>query len=46
MSIYHTPLRGMVEQDKLIELHCMEDDDGDPQELVFASVRRVMSKQD
>ncbi len=44
MSINHAPLQGLVNSDKVVELHCMEDKEGDPQELVFTSVREVMSK--
>jgi hypothetical protein len=44
MSINHAPLRGLVDPDKLVELHRMEDKEGDPQESVFTLVRGVMSK--
>ncbi len=44
MSINHLPLRGLVDPDKLVELHRMEDEEGDPQESVFTSVKEVMSK--
>jgi hypothetical protein len=44
MSINHAPLRGLVDPDKLLELHRMEDKEGDPQESVVTLVRGVMSK--
>ncbi len=44
MLINHAPLRGLVDPDKLVELHRMKDKKGDPQESVFTSVRGVMSK--
>ncbi len=44
MSINHAPLQGLVDPDKVVELHCLEDKEGDPQESVFTSVREVMSK--
>jgi hypothetical protein len=44
MSINHVPLQELVDPDKVVELHCVEDKEGDPQELVFTSVREVMSK--
>ncbi len=43
MLINHVPLRGLVNLDKVVELHC-KDKEGDPQELVFTCVRQVMSK--
>ncbi len=44
MLINHMPLWGLVNPDKVVELHCGEDKEGDPQELIFTSVRQVMSK--
>ncbi len=44
MLINHVPLQGLVDPDKLVELHPVEDEEGDPQELVFTSVREVMLK--
>jgi hypothetical protein len=44
MSINHAPLRGLVDPYKVVELHHVEDKEGDPQELVFTSVWEVMSK--
>jgi hypothetical protein len=44
MSVNHIPLRGMVNPDKPVELHRMEDEDGDPQESVITTVREIMSK--
>ncbi len=44
MLINHAPLQGLVGPDKVVELHCVEDEEGDPQESVFISVREVMSK--
>ncbi len=44
MLINHVTLHGLADLDKVVELHCMEDEEGDPQESVFTSVRQVMSK--
>ncbi len=44
MSINHVPLRGLVDPGKVVELHRVEDAEGDPQESVLTSVREVMSK--
>jgi hypothetical protein len=44
MSINHVQLQGLVDPDKVVELHCVEDEEGDPQESVSTSVRQVMSK--
>ncbi len=44
MSINHVPLKGLVNPDKVVELHCVEDKEGDPQESVFTSAREAISK--
>jgi hypothetical protein len=44
MLINHVPLQGLVDPDKVVELHPVEDKEGNPQESVFTSVREVMSK--
>ncbi len=44
MSINHVPLQGLFDPDKVVELHCVGDEEGDPQESVFTSVREVMLK--
>ncbi len=44
MLINHVPLQGLVNPDKVMELHRVENKEGDPQESVFTSVREVMSK--
>jgi hypothetical protein len=46
MLINHTAFQGLVDPDKLVELHWVEDKEGAPQAQVFilTSVREVMSK--
>jgi hypothetical protein len=44
MFINHFVLRGLVNPDKEVEITRLEDKDGDPQDSVIISIRKVLSK--
>jgi hypothetical protein len=44
MLINHVALRGLVDPDKLVQIDCIEDEDGNPQDLVQISIRQILFK--
>ena len=42
MSINHVPLCSLLDPDKVVELTCIEDEDGNGQEVIWLMVRQVM----
>ncbi len=44
MMINHLALQGLIDPDKLVQINCIEDEDGNPQDLVQISVRQILLK--